>query len=98
MDEIGEREDKADKGKGKGKESKNNAASPISQYEVERERNIVRNREALKKVDGDFREKYGDVVFELDQMKTKTSRRKKVKADSEGQHRVSARLNVAGQR
>ena len=96
-DEIGKRENKVDKGKGK-KESKNDAEGPMSQYEAERERNIARNKEALKKLDEDFREKYGDVGFELDKTITKTSRRKKEKAHLEGQHRVSARLSVVEQR
>ena len=93
-DEIG---NKVDKGKGK-KESKNDAEGPMSQYEAERERNIARNKEALKKLDEDFREKYGDVGFELDKTITKTSQRKKEKAHLEGQHRVSVRLSVMEQR
>ena len=46
------------------KESKINTAHPISQYELERECNIARNKKALKRVDNNLCEKYGDVCFE----------------------------------
>lgn len=95
-EDIGEGENEGDKGKGKIKESEINTAHPISQYELERERNIARNKEALKRADDDLREKYGDVCFESSKTKTKTPHMKK--EASEGQRHISARLNVAGQR
>ena len=56
----------------------------------------VRNKEVLKRVDDNLREKYRDVCFELSKTKTKTPHMKK--EASEGQCHISARLNVAGQR
>ena len=95
-EDIGEGENEGDKGKGKIKESEINTAHPISQYELERECNIARNKEALKRVDNNLREKYGDVCFELSKTKTKTPRTKKEAL--EGQRRISARLKVVWKR
>ena len=95
-EDIGKGKNEGDKGKGKIKESEINTAHPISQYELERECNIVRNKEVLRRVDNNLREKYGDVCFESSKTKTKMPHMKK--EESEGQCRISARLNVAGQR
>ena len=94
-EDIGEGENEGDKGKGKIKESEINTAHPISQYELEREHNIARNKEVLERVDDDLREKYRDVCFESSKTKTKMPCTKKEAL--EGQHCISARLNVAGQ-
>ena len=87
---------KEQSGNGKTKErTSSDVTPPISQYELERERNIARNREALKRVDDELLEMYGDVGL---QKKKPVTKAKTKKDKPEGKHRVSARLNVAEQR
>ena len=90
---------KEQSGNGKTKErTSSDVAPPISQYELEWEQNIARNREALKRVDDELLEMYGDVGLQKKKPVTKAKMSLKKKDKPEGKCCVSARLNVAEQR
>ena len=64
-----------------------------SEYEIARAANVVRNKELAEQLDGKYREKYGELLPELDEAPPKPARKKRERKNDKTMLRRSTRNN-----
>lgn len=69
-------------------------ATALSEYELEKQRNIQKNAELLRQLDEDYIKKYGNIPLLTPPPKSKKPSKRKEKSVANGERRTSTRLSV----
>jgi len=64
-----------------------------SEYEIARAANVAQNKELAEQLDGKYREKYGELLLELDEAPPKPARKKRERKNDKTVLRRSTRNN-----